>query len=218
MPGIADTMTQGVAPERARVLCILVHGRGQSPEDMEATLLARLSANDVAFALPRAGDRSWYQARAVDPLTAETSRQLGHSLADLAALVGRLRASAPGLPLVLAGFSQGACLAVEHAFAGTPPVDAVVALTGCRVGVAGDQRPSALAPGLPVYLSAGDRDPWIPVAAFAQAVAELGQGGARLRADVFPGRDHVVSDAEIAVLDGVLADLAAGRTPLDARA
>jgi phospholipase/carboxylesterase len=79
--------------------------------------------------------------------------------------------------------------------------------------VAGDKRPAALPRDLPVYLSAGDDDPWIPVAAFADAVSELGQGGARLRADVFPGRAHEVSTTEIAMLDGILADLAAGRTP-----
>jgi phospholipase/carboxylesterase len=113
----------------------------------------------------------------------------------------------------LAGFSQGACLSLEHAFSGKAAPDAVVAFTGCRVGLAGDARPTALPRNLPVYLSAGDADPWIPVAAFAEAMSELGQGGARLRADVFPARAHEVSRAEIAMLDAILADLAAGRIP-----
>ena len=84
---------------------------------------------------------------------------------------------------------------------------------GAGSGCAGDARPAALPRDLPVYLSAGDADPWIPVAAFADALTELGQGGARLRADVFPGRPHEVSAAEIAMLDAILADLAAGRVP-----
>jgi phospholipase/carboxylesterase len=36
---------------------------------------------------------------------------------------------------------------------------------------------------------------------------------AALRCDVFPGRAHEVSDAEIAILDSMLTDLAAGRVP-----
>jgi phospholipase/carboxylesterase len=77
-----------------------------------------------------------------------------------------------------------------------------------------DDRAAALPSGLPVYLSAGSADPWIPVAAFAEAAAALGQAEARLRCDVFPGRAHEVSDAEIAMLDSVLTDLAAGHAPL----
>ncbi len=213
MPGIVDIQRLGATADRARVLCILVHGRNQSPEVMEAAVVRHLSTPDVAFALPRAGDKCWYHALAVDPLTATARAELGTSLADLAALVASLRREAPGLPVVLAGFSQGACLSLEHAFTGTAPPDAVVALTGCRVGVPGDVRPSHPAPGLPVYLTAGQDDPWIPLPAFAQAAVDLGRGGAALRMDVFPARPHEVSMPEIAMLDAVLADLAAGRTP-----
>ena len=214
MPGVADILTLGVAPDRARVQCILVHGRGQTPEEMEATVVRRLSATDVAWHLPRAEGKSWYAARAIDPLTDDTRHDLGLSLSGLVQLVGAARQGAVGRPLVLAGFSQGACLSLELAFGGAETPDTVVAFTGCRVGVAGDHRPRALPTGLPVYLSGGDVDPWIPVSAFAEAVAELGQAGSRLRADVFPGRAHEVSNAEIAMLDAILSDLAAGRAPV----
>lgn len=213
MPGVADILSLGVDPGRAKVLCVFVHGRNQSPEEMEAAVIRRLSARDVAFALPRAGGNTWYNARAVDPLTDTTRGELAASLDGLAATVSDLRSRAPGLPLVLAGFSQGACLSLEHVFSGREAPDAVAALTGCRVGVASDDRPAALPSGLPVYLSAGSADPWIPVTAFAEAAAELGQAEARLRCDVFPARPHEVSDAEIAMLDSVLTDLAAGYPP-----
>jgi phospholipase/carboxylesterase len=213
MPGIVDTSFLGVAPERAKVLCIFVHGRNQSPEEMEAAVIRRLSTPDVAFALPRAAGKTWYNARAIDPLTDATRAELAASLGGLAAVVTGLRARAHSLPLVLAGFSQGACLSLEHAFTGTTAPDAVVAFTGCRVGLPDDARPAALAPGLPVYLSAGSADPWIPVSAFAETAAELGRAEARLRCDVFPGRPHEVSDPEIAMLETVLSNLAAGRPP-----
>lgn len=213
MPGVVDIQRAGASADRARVLCILVHGRNQSPEVMEAAVVRHLSTPDVAYALPRAGDKCWYHALAVDPLSQATRAELGASLADLAALVTTLRSEAPRRPLVLAGFSQGACLSLEHAFTGDACPDAVVALTGCRVGVAADDRPARLRHGLPVYLSAGRDDPWIPLPAFAQAAMELGQGGAALRTDVFPDRPHEVSAPEIAMLDTVLADLAAGRAP-----
>jgi phospholipase/carboxylesterase len=213
MPGIVDTVRLGAAADVARVLCILVHGRNQSPEAMEAAVLRHLSATDVTFALPRAGDKCWYRALAIDALTADTRAELDSSLTDLALLVQTLRSEAPGRPLILAGFSQGACLSLEHAFTGTAVPDAVVAFTGCRVGVPTDDRPARLQSGLPVYLTAGSNDPWIPVSAFAEAAHELGKGGAALRTDVFPGRPHEVSAPELAMLDAVLADLAAGQAP-----
>ncbi len=213
MPGVADILTLGVAPDQAKVLCIFVHGRGQSPEAMEAAVLRRLSVPDVAFALPRAEGQSWYAARAVDPLTRETNAELAASLDGLAQVMHDLRAQAPGVPLLLAGFSQGACLSLELACSGRACPDAVAAFTGCRVGVPGDTRPLRLTPGLPVYLSAGDADPWIPVHAFAEAATDLGRAGARLRCDVFPGRPHEVSNAEFAMLETVLTDLATGRPP-----
>lgn len=211
MPGVAEILTLGVAPDRARVVCILVHGRGQTPEEMEAAVIRRLSATDVTWHLPRAEERSWYAARAIDPLTDATRAELALSLRGLAQAVGAAKSG--GLPVVLAGFSQGACLSLEHALTGRRAPDAVVALTGCRVGAAGDDRPRSLPDGLPVYLSGSDADPWIPVSAFAESVADLGQAGARLRADLFPGRAHEISDAEIAMLGAVLADIAAGRAP-----
>jgi phospholipase/carboxylesterase len=213
MPGVADIRFTGADPAKAKVLCILVHGRGQTPEDMEEAVIRRLSTTVVAFCLPRAEGKSWYAARAVDPLTDVTRGELALSLGGLEQAVEAARQRAGGRAIVLAGFSQGACLSLEHAFTGKAAPDAVVAFTGCRVGVTGDARPTALPRNLPVYLSAGDADPWIPLAAFADAVSELGQGGARLRVDVFPGRAHEVSKAEIAMLDGILADLAAGRIP-----
>lgn len=200
----------GASPARARALCVFVHGRGQTPEDMADAVIRHLP-QDVAFALPRAEGKSWYAARAIDPLTAATRAELGSSLMQLAGVITTFRDMAPGKPLLLAGFSQGACLSVEHAFTGAQAPDALAALTGCRVGVAADSRATALPPGLPVYLSGADADPWIPVAAFAEAVAAFATQGAALRCDLFPGREHSVSPPEITMLSGMLRDLAQGQ-------
>lgn len=213
MPGIADILFLGATREAAKVQCIFLHGRSQSPEEMEAAVIRRLSALPARYVLPRAGEAHWYKARAIDPLDAATRQELEQSLADLAELIGQMRHEAQDQPILLAGFSQGACLALEMAFSGRAAPDAVVALTGCRVGTAGCDRADALPGELPVYLSGGSDDPWIPVSAFAEAAAALGQGRAALRADLFPHRAHEVSQPEIAMLEDVLMDLASGQRP-----
>jgi len=203
----------GPRGREAKAICVFVHGRGQSPEEIQAHVLARLSAPAVAFVLPRAPSGAWYAARAVAPLTPVARAELSAALDHLAAAVAAARAELPGLPLLLAGFSQGACLSLEYVCAGLPPPEALAALTGCRVGIPADGRPEAFPAGLPVYLSGADADPWIPVAAFADAAHSLGRAGASLRTDLFPGRGHEVSDAEIGMLGAILADLATGRSP-----
>jgi phospholipase/carboxylesterase len=213
MPGVADIVTAGLPANEAAVLCIFVHGRNQTPEDMQSHVIARMKTDKTAFILPRAQEKCWYNALAVSPLTQQTRGELGQSLEDLGKIVRDARLSAPSKPLVLAGFSQGACLSIEHAFSGGDAPEALIAFTGCRVGASSDDRPSALKQDLPVYVSAGSNDPWIPLTAFSEAVLELGKGQAKLRADVFAGRAHEVSDAEIAILDSIISDLAGGQEP-----
>jgi phospholipase/carboxylesterase len=213
MPGIADHLLRGVSPEAAKVLCIFVHGRSQTPEEMEAMVIRRLSALPVSFVLPRAREGAWYTARAIDALTGVTRAELDQSLTDLAELVAAMREGAGTRPILLAGFSQGACLVLELVFSGRALPGAVAALTGCRVGTIRCERPATRLPDMPVYLTGAHGDPWIPVEAFAEAAEALGRSGAALRADLFPDRPHAVSDAEIAMLDGMLMDLASGQRP-----
>lgn len=201
-----------------RVLCVLVHGRGQSPEEMDSHILHRLDVSDVAFALPRAPRGAWYDARAVDPLTDGTRSQLGEALDIVQGEIAALRRDYPGLPLLLAGFSQGACLSIEYACRGENAPDALAALTGCRVGTPACDRPDAAPRETPAYISGSDADPWIPLAAMSEAAFGLGQRGLRLRTDIFPGRAHEVSTAEIEMLASMLSDLAAGRSPAMAAA
>ncbi|OYX01980.1 MAG: phospholipase, partial [Rhizobiales bacterium 32-66-8] len=150
---------------------------------------------------------------AVDALTQPTRVQLDEALGQLGAEIVSLRGDYPDAPLLLAGFSQGACLSIEYVCRGRDLPDALVALTGCRVGTPACDRPDAAPPGLPIYLSGSDGDPFIPLDAMLDAARGLGDRGVSLRADVFPGRAHEASDAEIAMMGGMLADLAAGRRP-----
>ncbi len=209
-----EPLTFGVAPAEADVLCVFVHGRTQSPEDMVEQVVGRLSVRGVSFCLPRAAGNTWYGARATDALTDSTRAELHASLEYVEGLVGALRqAGGVEKPLIIGGFSQGACLSLEYAMAFGSWNGAMVNLTGCRVGHAGDERAALDLDGLPVYLTGSDQDPWIPVSAFAEASEALGRSRARLRCELFPGRAHQASDMEVAALDAMLRDLAEGSRP-----
>lgn len=195
----------------AKAVCVFVHGRGQSPEEMQAQVISHLPQG-FAYLLPRAEGGVWYKARAVDALTDATRAELTQALDQVEAVIHGA-SQVTEAPILLAGFSQGACLSLELASRGAD-IAAMAALTGCRVGLASDPRPQALRRGMPVYLTGGDADPWIPLSAFAEAAADMGAQGAALRADIFPGRKHEVSPAECAMLAAILTDLAQGRAPV----
>lgn len=205
----------GARPETARAVCVFLHGRGQTPGDMIGSVLARLDAPGLRYILPAAPEKAWYDAKAVEAMTDETARQLDAALARVDGAVAEAKAT--GLPVVLAGFSQGACMTAEYIMRGGA-VDAAAILTGCRVGAASDGLPQAALGALPVYASCGDADSWIPLWAFRALLGELSDAGARLRAEVFPGRAHEVSDTECAELSALLSSAAAGRPALEGAA
>ena len=204
---MAGPLILGAAGGDAGVTCIVVHGRGQVPEDMVRMIVSRLDVPGVRFVLPRADGAGWYAARAIDPLTDVTRGEVAASVAVVAGLVEGVTG-----PVVLAGFSQGACVVAEYLFRHGPVAGACL-FTGCRVGVAGDGLPKAALAGMPVYASCGDADPWIPSASFHTMLGDLTRAGARLRCDVLPGRAHGVTRTELDALAAMLRAVAA-RVPV----
>ncbi|MDL2409431.1 phospholipase [Rhizobium calliandrae] len=198
----------GPSPEEAQVHCIFIHGRTQSPEDMRDQVIGRLKAPGVAFVLPRAASNSWYGARATEPLTPATRMELEASLAYVRGIAEDLSRRGQAAPLLIGGFSQGACLALEYAMKYGPWQGAMANFTGCRVGTSECDRSFADLDRIPVYLTGSDKDPWIPVDAFADAAETLARARASLRCDVLPDRGHEVSAKEIAELENLLSAMA----------
>jgi predicted esterase len=213
-----EPLLVGAPAREARVLCVVIHGRHGAPEAMMEHLVDHLAAPDVHYVLPRAAGNSWYDARGFDPLTAHTRGQIAAALDQIAGDVEAARAAgAPGR-MVMAGFSQGACMTLEYAASRGGWDGAACALTGFRVGCIGDERPIADLTGFPVYLSDGNGDPFITLPEFCDTLQALTAAGARVRSDVFPRTAHVMSPPEVATVDAVLRAVAEGRSPLEAPA
>jgi phospholipase/carboxylesterase len=206
MSGVEVIKAQG--PVRA--VCLLVHGRGQVPADMVRMVVDHAPVAGVRWVMPVAEGKSWYKAKAVDPLSPETRGSMADGLARFDAVIAAERAAHPGVPVVAAGFSQGACMVAEWVLRGAE-VDALAVFTGCRVGAFDEGEPARGLGGMPVYASCGDQDSWIPLPAFVRMCGVFGAGGARLRADVLPGRPHDICPAEAAEFARMLAAVADGK-------
>ena len=118
---------------------ILVHGRGGSVDDMRA-LAGEFDQARLACVAPAAADRTWYPYSFLEPL----KRNEPH-LSSALRLVARALAKTEAGPLpheriVLLGFSQGACLALEFAARNARRYGAVVGLSGGLIGPEGTPR------------------------------------------------------------------------------
>jgi predicted esterase len=182
-------------------------------------LAEHLAVPDVAVLAPEAAGRSWWPDRFLAPLSANEPG-LSSGLSVVEALLGALAAEGFGPErVVLAGFSQGACLAAEAAARLARPFRAVAILSGGLVGTGEAGGPargdlygrrakrfdySGQLPGVPVLLGCHERDPHIPLARVRESADVLGGMGAAVETMVLPGAGHGVVAEEAAWLRGRL--------------
>ena len=193
----------------ARAVAILLHGRGGSAEDI-AGLASVLAIDGLTFLVPEAAGHTWYPQRFIAPLAANEP-WLGSALGVVSALVTQaVAAGVPAERLAIAGFSQGACLALEFVARTPARYGAAIAFSGGLIGPPDVARPPAPTGGLagtPVFLGCGDQDGHIPVASVeASATVLRGLGGA-VDARIYPGMGHTINQDEIGAARALLTAL-----------
>jgi predicted esterase len=185
----------------ARLAGVLLHGRGGTPEEM-LNLAGRLDIDGCRWVAPAAEGGSWYPHRFMEPVDTNEpflSRAIDECdrAVDDASEHGRLGAS----QVVIAGFSQGACLAVEYALRHPGRCGALLMFTGGLIGPGGSpwrlSPPATTLGGLPVLLTGSDIDEWVPEARVRETARVLASLGAEVRCRIYTGRPHVVSAEEI---------------------
>lgn len=190
----------------ASAVALLLHGRGGSGEDMIA-LGRELSLGDipVAFIAPQAAGETWYPQRFHAPL-AQNEPHLTSALGVVAELIEELLArSIPRERLVLVGFSQGACLALEFAARHPHRYGGVAGLSGALIGPPGMKRDIVGSlHGTPVLLACSDVDAHIPLAAVKQSTEFFRTIRANVDERIYPGMPHTVNADEIDVVSNLV--------------
>ncbi|MBE0529843.1 MAG: dienelactone hydrolase family protein [Rhodospirillales bacterium] len=202
-----DILKAGAPLESAAGAVILLHGRGAGPEDMLG-LAEALAWPDLAFVAPQAPGRTWYPYSFLAPL-ADNEPALTQALAQVdAAMAGLGREGFAPERVVLLGFSQGACLALEYAARHARRYGGVAALSGGLIGPEGTPRDYAgsLA-GTPVFIGCGDRDGHIPLWRVQESTGVLQGLGAEVTERIYPGMTHSVNEDEIGHVQAILAGL-----------
>ena len=188
----------GAPLANARAVGVLLHGRG-------ATALSILDLGDainrpaVAWLAPQARGNTWYPNRFVAPIESNEP-WLSSALAAVGDVVAQVEeAGAPRARIVLIGFSQGACLALETLIRTPGIARGVAGLSGGLIGPPGTVWPDAgRLDGVPVFLGCSDVDFHIPKERVLETADIFRARGAEVTAILYPGMDHTVNDDEIA--------------------
>ena len=190
-------LRRGAPLDRADYVMILLHGRGASAEDI-LSLGEILGGPEFAYLAPQAASDTWYPYSFLAPLE-QNEPYLSSALARVESVVQL--ANSAGIPsdnVVLAGFSQGACLATEFVARHPRRYAGLIAFTG---GLIGPPELDLAHPGdlaaTPAFFASGDPDPHVPWQRVQQSAEALKHMNADVAIHRYPGMPHTVVPEEI---------------------
>jgi predicted esterase len=198
-----DIVVAGSTLADADLVVVGVHGRDQAPAYLLEQLVDPIGDPSVAWLLPAAPGPRWWPASFMDERSANEP-ELSHAVARLEVLAGRLAQVLA--PMVWLGFSQGACLVSEVVARSGRGWGGLVVLSGGLVGPPGtDLVVDGDLEAMPVHLSCGARDPWVPLERVHETAAAFRGAGAAVTVSVFDDAEHGIRpdelDAVAALLD-----------------
>lgn len=199
---------KGIALDQASTAVILLHGRGASAESI-LTLADEVHRAEAAWLAPQAVHYTWYPFSFLAPIE-QNEPGLTSALEMLSELVERIEGSdIPKSKIILAGFSQGACLSLEFTARNPARYGGVVALSGGVIGPEVEQdRYNGDMDRTPVFLGCSDYDHHIPEKRVHETADLFERLGARVTKKIYPGLGHTINEDELdhfrKVLDSVI--------------
>jgi phospholipase/carboxylesterase len=191
--------------ETASVAVVVVHGRGQDPYWMLEHLVRPLDLPRVAFILPAAEDRSWYPNRFFDP-ESDNEPWVSEAIAVFERAV--TLAEEAGVPVhrvVLAGFSQGACLVAEMLAREPRPYGGAAILTGGLFGTGDEVHvPVATLEGVRILITGHVDDSWVPVPRVEHTAQLLREAHADVELAIHDDPEHRINDDEVVAVKRLL--------------
>lgn len=190
----------GLPVEEAQAAMILIHGRGAGPQSM-ISLLAHINVEGYTFKMPSATNNTWYPNRFIvpreqnEPFLSSALQKVDDVVQDL------VDQGLSTEKIMLLGFSQGACLAVEYAARHPQRYGGVVALSGGLIGAEGEMdNYEGDLDNTPIYLGCDEDDFHIPQERVHESADILGKMGARVKKQIFQGLGHSINNVELAIV------------------
>jgi predicted esterase len=192
---------------RARAAMLMVHGRGARAEDI-LSLANEFNQQGFAYLAPQAAGNTWYPNRFLVPVK-QNEPWLSSALEFVARALSQIVDS--GIPperVMLLGFSQGACLALEFAARNAQRYGGIVGLSGALIGPNDTPRDYAGSlNGTPVFLGCSDVDFHVPKERVDETAEVLKRLGGDVTERLYPNMDHSVNRDEIDFVRNMMSSL-----------
>lgn len=192
-----DVLAAGKPLTEAQAAMILIHGRGAFAHDI-IELGPPIGGDKFAFLAPQAANNTWYPYSFLAPI-ANNEPYLTSALQTIADLITQVEAAGiPAAKIILAGFSQGACLASEFAARNARRYGGLLLFSGGLIGPPGTPRdyPGSL-DGTPVFIGCSDIDAHIPLVRVHETAETLTDLGANVTEEIYPGMGHTIIQDEL---------------------
>ena len=197
-------LSAGVFLEEAGSVMLLFHGRGATAEDI-LSLAREFPQAERTYLAPQAANFTWYPYRFIEPLE-RNEPWLSSALQVVDHLVKKVQESGISTDrIILAGFSQGACLALEYAVRNARRYGAVLAFSGGLIGPPGTvwNYPGSLE-GTPVFLGCDENDFHIPRERVEESAQIFQEKQAAVALKLYSDLGHGISHDEINISRGLL--------------
>ena len=175
----------------ARHICVSIHGRGSSAQSIVLQLKsAAAEIQDVAFAAPAAGGGTWIKSPYTKARQADAAA-VQAALTTIHEVTRWVREENPQATIWLAGFSQGACLALSALKENPSAYAGVFAPSGALLQP--DTSPWPQLSAKPVYLALSREDPWVSFDDVEKTASELYSADAHVHFEKRAGKAHLIS-------------------------
>lgn len=205
-------LTAGAPSGAAEAALVLLHGRGATANGILG-LGDDLDRSGVAFIAPQASRSRWYPHSFMAPRE-RNQPHLDSALTAVGDAVDvALDAGVPRERIVVAGFSQGACLASEYALRNPARYAGVAVLSGALIGPEGESweadgnEPFA---GTPALFGCSNDDPHIPEKRVHESAETYRALSAEVTERIYEGVGHTVVEDEMAWFRSLFDDLLGG--------
>ncbi len=200
-------LESGAAASRAKAGMIMLHGRGATARGI-LSLSDEFAQPDVLYIAPQAASQTWYPLPFTDPVE-KNEFWLNSALQWIYDLIHQMnQASIPTNRIVLLGFSQGACLALEYAARHPERFGGIISLSGGLIG--NKLKRDAYTGNLqntPVLIGAGENDPYFSMNRIHQSAEIFDHLGGNVSKQIYPDKGHTIVEDEVKFVRGILASV-----------
>lgn len=189
-------MISGQPLNKAKKALIALHGRGGTAQDI-LQLALRLCDDSYHLLAPQAENGTWYP---YNFMMEDSSNEpwVTTSVETVKQLIDETSKMIPKSNIILMGFSQGACLALEVCARYADKYGGVIAFSGGLIGKHLDEsKYHGNFEGTNIFIGISDNDSHVPLIRVEQSRDVLTKLGANVFLNVYDGMGHTIIPQEI---------------------